>query len=71
MDYAEKELRETFKYYRVSQEDNSNEYSFPWDSISRDAIVTEGFYAQPVRFELDKRTFCNYWLDIHCIITQM
>ena len=55
LDYAEKELRETFKYCRVSQEDNSNEYSFPWDSISRDAIVTEGFYAQPVRFELDKK----------------
>lgn len=55
LDYAEKELCETFKYCRISQEDNSNEYSFPWDSISRDSIDTEGFYAKPVRFELDKK----------------
>ena len=55
LDYAEQELSETSKYCKISQEDNSNGYNFPWDSINRDSIGTEGFYAKPVRFELDKK----------------
>lgn len=55
LDYAESEIKKTYRYCKQSQEDNANEYYFPWDSIDRSPIVTEGFYGKPIRFELDKK----------------
>ena len=59
LDYAERELKETHEVCRKSQEENDNNYIFPWDSFDRTTIRTEGFLASPVKFELDKKSILH------------
>lgn len=57
MDYlkmAERELLLTYQICKASSEKNGNEYIFPWNTISRDNIKTEGFNAEKLRFELEQ-----------------
>lgn len=51
---AEKQLIQTHDVCRDSCLKNQNSYQFPWDSINCDSIKTEGFNAEPLKFELDK-----------------
>ena len=51
---AEKQLIQTHDVCRDSCLQNQNGYEFPWDSINCNSIKTEGFNADPLKFELDK-----------------
>lgn len=51
---AEKQLKQTHDICYESYLKNQNGYVFPWDSINCDSIKTEGFNAEPLKFELDK-----------------
>lgn len=52
--YAEEEIKRSFQICKSSYEANQNDYLFPWDGISRERIVTEGFNAEKLKFELDQ-----------------
>lgn len=54
IDKARLELKQTHDICRDSCLKNHNGYEFPWDSINCDSIKTEGFSAEPLKFELDK-----------------
>lgn len=51
---ATEQLRQTHCICRESNLKNQNGYLFPWDSIDCSSIKTEGFSAEPLKFELDK-----------------
>lgn len=56
---AEKQLIQTHDVCRDSGLKNQNGYEFPWDSINCNSIKTEGFNAEPLKFELDKGNILN------------
>lgn len=51
---AKKQLKQTHDICHDSCHKNKNGYEFPWDTINCDSIKTEGFNAEPLKFELDK-----------------
>lgn len=51
---AKEQLKQTHDICRDSCHKNKNGYEFPWDTINCDSIKTEGFNAEPLKFELDK-----------------
>lgn len=54
LDDAQMELQETNRICRESSKRNGDDYSFPWDGIDRNRILTKNFSADKLSFELDK-----------------
>lgn len=56
---AERQLVLTHDICKESSFKNKNSYDFPWDSINCTSIKTEGFSAEPLKFELDKNNILD------------